>query len=92
MPWVILTLAAVAVALVVRSIIAGRIAPDGLAVPVTSTPRVELSDQPLASEVPRLHFDTALIGYAVEPVDDALDALQARLAAQEKEIREWPSP
>lgn len=83
--WVLVVVVAVGVIVVFLAMLAGRLPYDGMAEPVHSTPPVELPAQPGPDDVAALRFDTALRGYRMDQVDDALAALQHRIAELESE-------
>lgn len=80
MVWVFFILVAVLVVVAVAAAATGRISPDPMADPVTSTPHHGLRTEDLhAADVDEVRFDTALRGYRMDQVDDVLDALQQRI-------------
>ena len=86
MIWVLFTVVAVLLVGVFAGLLAGRIGYDPLSEAVTSQPDTGLADDFTARSVSDVHFDTALRGYRMDQVDRVLDALQDRLAEQEREI------
>ena len=85
---VLLVLVALALVVVGHAVATGRIAVDGLAPAVTTTPDHGFPDDPSAADVDAVRFDTAALGYRMADVDDRLDALRATLSAREREIAE----
>lgn len=83
---VLLALVAVALVVVGYAVATGRIAVDGLAPAVTTTPDHGLPEQPVAADVDAVRFDTAARGYRMADVDDRLDALRTALAEREREV------
>jgi len=86
--WVVLIVVAVALVAVVAALVVGRLPYDPMAEPVHSTPATGLPEEPTAADLDDVRFDTAARGYRMSEVDDALDALQTRLADQESELAE----
>lgn len=86
MIWVLFTVVAVLLVGVFAGLLAGRIGYDPLSEAVTSQPDTGLADDFTARSVSDVHFDTALRGYRMDQVDHVLDALQDRIAEQEREI------
>ena len=86
MVWVVLIAVAVAVVAVVAALVSGRLPFDPLSEPVHTTPATGLPQDPTAADVDTVRFDTAARGYRMSEVDEVLDDLQTRLAAQEEEI------
>ena len=86
MIWVLFTVVAVLLVGVFAGLLAGRIGYDPMSEAVTSQPDTGLADDFTARSVSDVHFDTALRGYRMDQVDHVLDALQERLAEQEREI------
>jgi len=86
--WVLLTVVAVLLVAAFAALLTGRVGYDPMA-PPTGTAGDPTQGLPVdASRVADLRFDTALRGYRMDQVDDVLDRLQARLADQERELRE----
>ena len=91
---VILALVAVALVVTVLDVASGRIPVDPLAEAVHTTPDTGLPDEPTASDVDAVRFDTAMRGYRVDEVDAHLEALRDELAARERalsDLRSQPS-
>lgn len=86
MIWVLFTVVAVLLVGVFAGLLAGRIGYDPLSEAVTSQPDTGLADDFSARSISDVHFDTALRGYRMDQVDHVLDALQDRIAEQEREI------
>ncbi|SER78060.1 DivIVA domain-containing protein [Pedococcus cremeus] len=86
MIWVLFTVVAVLLVGVFAGLLAGRIGYDPLSEVVTSQPDTGLADDFTARSISDVHFDTALRGYRMDQVDHVLDALQDRIAEQEREI------
>jgi DivIVA domain-containing protein len=86
--WVLFTVVAVLLVGVFAGMLAGRIGYDPLAEPVGSQPDTGLGEDFTARTLSDVHFDTALRGYRMDQVDRVLDALQDRLAEQERQIAE----
>ena len=91
---VILALVAVVLVVTVLGVASGRIPVDPLAEAVHTTPDTGLPDEPTASDVDAVRFDTAMRGYRVDEVDARLEALRDELAARERalsDLRSQPS-
>lgn len=86
--WVLFSVVAVLLVGVFAGLLAGRIGYDPLSEPVTSQPDPGLGEDFTARSVSDVHFDTALRGYRMDQVDRVLDALQDRLADQERQLAE----
>jgi len=84
--WVVMLVVAVVIVAVFAALVVGRLPYDPMSEPVRTTPATGLPDEPSAADVDAVRFDTAARGYRMSEVDDALDALQSRLAAQEHEL------
>ncbi|WP_193315116.1 DivIVA domain-containing protein [Nostocoides sp. F2B08] len=84
--WVLVVVVAVALIVGFLAMLAGRLPYDGMAEPVHTTPPVRLPEQPGPDDVAALRFDTALRGYRMDQVDDALSALRRRIAELESEV------
>jgi DivIVA domain-containing protein len=84
--WVLIVVVAVLLIAAVLAMLAGRLPYDGLSAPVHSTPPVELPVEAGPDDVAALHFDTALRGYRMDQVDQALNILQKRIAALEEDV------
>jgi DivIVA domain-containing protein len=93
-PLVLLALVAVALVVAVLGVASGRIPADPLAEAVHTTPDTGLPDEPTASDVDAVRFDTALRGYRIGEVDAHLETLRDELAQRERvlsELRAEPS-
>ncbi len=84
MIWIFFILVALLVVIGFAAVIAGRVAPDPMADPVSSTPHHGLPPGDFRAEaIDRVHFDTALRGYRMDQVDEVIDRLQLRIAELE---------
>ncbi len=91
---VILALVAAALVVTVLGVASGRIPADPLAEAVHTTPDTGLPDEPTASDVDAVRFDTAMRGYRVAEVDAHLETLREELAERERvlsDLRSRPS-
>ena len=91
---VIVALVAVALVVMVLGVASGRIPVDPLAEAVHTTPDTGLPDEPTASDVDAVRFDTAVRGYRVDEVDVHLETLRDELAELERvlsDLRSQPS-
>jgi DivIVA domain-containing protein len=88
---VILALVAVALVVTVLGVASGRIPVDPLAEAVHTTPDTGLPDEPTASDVDAVRFDTAMRGYRVDEVDAHLEALRDELAERERVLSDLRS-
>ncbi len=86
MVWVVLIVVAVVLVAVFAALVIGRLPYDPMAQPVHTTPSTGLPERPGAADLDAVRFDTAVRGYRMSEVDDVLDGLQERLAAQEEEL------
>lgn len=86
MIWVLVVVVAVLLIATFLALLAGRLPYDAMSEPVHSTPPIELPDDADPDDVAALHFDTALRGYRMDQVDQALSILQKRIAALEAEL------
>jgi DivIVA domain-containing protein len=84
--WVVLIAVAVMLVAVFAALVVGRLPYDPMSEPAHTTPTTGLPDRPSAADVDAVRFDTAARGYRMSEVDDVLDGLRARLAAQEAEL------
>jgi DivIVA domain-containing protein len=94
-PLILLALVAVALVVSVLGVASGRIPADPLADAVHTTPDTGLPDEPTASDVDAVRFDTAMRGYRVDEVDAHLEVLRDELAERERvvsELRASPPP
>ena len=84
MVWILFTLVAVLVVIVLAAVLTGRLSPDPMARAVGTTPHHGLPDGDWrAADIDVVRFDTALRGYRMDQVDDVLDRLQQRVAELE---------
>jgi DivIVA domain-containing protein len=91
---VILALVAAALVVTVLGVASGRIPVDPLAEAVHTTPDTGLPEEPTASDVDAVRFDTAMRGYRVDEVDAHLETLREELAERERalsDLRSQPS-
>ena len=88
MIWVLLTVVAVLLVGVFAALLSGRIRYDPLSEPVSTQPDPGLGESFTARSITDVQFDTALRGYRMDQVDTVLDALQERLADQERQLAE----
>jgi DivIVA domain-containing protein len=85
-PVVILALVAVALVVAVLGVASGRLPAQPLADPVHSTPDPGLPEQPEATDVDAVRFDTAPRGYRMDEVDGRLAGLRDDLAERERTL------
>ncbi len=85
---VLLVLVAAAVVVAVLAVATGRWPVDPLSDPTRSTPDHGLPEEPLATDVDDIRFDTAARGYDMEGVDARLDTLRVALAERERRLAE----
>lgn len=84
MVWIFFVLVALLVVVAFGAVVSGRLTPDPMADPVSSTPHHGLPDGDFrAEEIGAVRFDTALRGYRMDQVDDVVDRLQTRIAELE---------
>lgn len=88
MEWVVLALLAVAVIAVTVLVMAGRVEPPTMSEATSTTPPLELPEEPTSADIDDVRLGTALHGYVPSEVDAALDARRDRLAAQEAALAE----
>ena len=88
---VLLALVGAAVVVAVLAVASGRWRVDPLSEPTRSTPDHGLPEEPLASDVDHVRFDTAARGYEMEGVDARLDTLRVALAQRERRLAELES-
>lgn len=91
MVWVLFVVVAVVVIAATLGLLAGRIPFDRLSEPAHSTPALHLPDDASPEDVHNVRFDTALRGYRMDQVDEALAILQARIERLEQQITEVDS-
>ena len=87
-PLVILALVAVVLVVAVLAVASGRVRVDPLSDAVHSTPDTGLPPAPVAADVDKVRFDTALRGYRMDDVDARLDDLRGTLADREQTLAE----
>ena len=81
MVWIFFILVALVVVAGFAAVLTGRLVPDPMADPVSSTPHHGLPSGRLrAADVEAVRFDTALRGYRMDQVDEVIDRLQAHIA------------
>lgn len=90
MVWVFFIGVAVLVVAATAALALGRVAVDPVPPPVTSTPALELDLHPRAADIDGIRFDTALRGYRMDQVDEALDVLYARIVELEQQVAPTP--
>lgn len=90
MVWVFFIAVAVLVVAATVALALGRVAVDPVPAPVTTTPALELDPHPRAADIDDIRFDTALRGYRMDQVDEALDVLYARIAELEHQVAPRP--
>lgn len=84
MIWIFFIFVALLVVVAFAAVITGRLTPDPMADPVSSTPHHGLPLGDFGAEaIDRVRFDTALRGYRMDQVDDVIDRLQLRIAELE---------
>ena len=91
MIWVLVVVVAVVLIAAFLAMLAGRLPYDGMSEPVHTTPAVDLPVDAGPDDVAALHFDTALRGYRMDQVDQALNILQKRIAALEEDVAGTPA-
>lgn len=79
MIWVFFIAVAVLVVVGIAALMTGRLSVDPVPPPVSTVPDTGLAEGFGAQEIQDLRFDTALRGYRMDQVDDALDVLHARI-------------
>lgn len=84
MVWIFFILVALLVVIGFGAVLTGRLTPDPMADPVSSTPQHGLPPGDFRAEaIEGVRFDTALRGYRMDQVDDVIDRLQVRIAELE---------
>ena len=87
MIWIVLLLAALVVVIGFAAVLTGRLTPDPMAEPVSSTPDHGLPAGGFRAEsIDRVRFDTALRGYRMDQVDEVIDRLQVHIAELESVV------
>jgi DivIVA domain-containing protein len=90
--WVLVVAVAVLLVAAFLAMLAGRLPYDGMSRPVHSTAPIELPADIGPDDVAALRFDTALRGYRMDQVDQALGMLQKRIAHLEDQLAGGPGP
>lgn len=88
MVWVFFVAVAVLVIAGFLALLTGRVPFETMSPPTHTTPPVDLPESARSDDVVALRFDTALRGYRMDQVDEALGVLSARIAALEAELDE----
>lgn len=88
MVWVFFVGVAVLVIAAFLGLLARRIPFDAMSPPAHTTPALDLPEAAGPDDVVALRFDTALRGYRMDQVDEALHVLHARIAALEDALTE----
>lgn len=83
MVWVFLIGVAVLLVVGVGSLVVGRASVDPVPPPVSTTPSTGLGPDAHAADIHDIRFDTALRGYRMDQVDEALRILRARIGELE---------
>lgn len=86
MIWVFIVVVAVLVIAAFLALLAGRLPYEPMSEPAHSTPTLELPDDAGPAEIAAVRFDTALRGYRMDQVDDALKVLQKRVTVLEAQV------
>lgn len=86
MIWVFVVVVAVLLIAAFLALLAGRVPYDRMSEPAHSTPVLELPDDAGPQDIAAIRFDTALRGYRMDQVDDALKVLQKRLTVLQAEL------
>jgi len=84
--WTFFIVVGLGLVAVIAALVTSRLPYDPMAEAVTTAHDPGLPGVPHARDVDGVRFDTALRGYRMEQVDDVLDALRDRLAAQDATI------
>lgn len=92
MIWVFVVVVAVLLIAAFLAMLAGRMPYDRMSDPAHSTPALELPDDADPQDVAAVRFDTALRGYRMDQVDDALKVLQKRLTVLQAELEQRDRP
>lgn len=88
MVWVLFVVVAVLVIAATLGMLAGRIPFDRMSEPTHTTPALCLPADASPQDVENVRFDTALRGYRMDQVDEALAVLQARIEQLESKLAE----
>lgn len=80
MVWVLVVTVAVLVIAVFLGLLAGTVPFDRMSEPTHTTPAIDLPAEAGPADVDALRFDTALRGYRMDQVDEALAVLRQRIA------------
>lgn len=88
MVWVLFVVVAVLVIAVTLGLLAGRIPFDRLSEPTHTTPALGLPRDATPEDVENIRFDTALRGYRMDQVDEALAILRSRIERLEQQLGE----
>ena len=88
MVWVLFVVVAVLVIAATLGMLAGRIPFDRMSEPTHTTPALRLPADASPQDVENVRFDTALRGYRMDQVDEALAVLQARIEQLEQHVAE----
>lgn len=88
MVWVLFVVVAVLIIAATLGLLAGRIPFDRLSEPAHTTPALRLARDASPEDVEDVRFDTALRGYRMDQVDEALAILQARIEDLERDLAE----
>ena len=86
MVWVFFVAVAVLVMAGFLALLAGRIPYERMSEPTHTTPAIDLPESAGSDDIAVLRFDTALRGYRMDQVDEALGILHKRVAALEAEL------
>ncbi|WP_435202874.1 DivIVA domain-containing protein [Janibacter sp. GS2] len=87
MIWIVLLLVALVVVVGFAAVITGRLTPDPMADPVSSTPDHGLPPGDFRAEaIDGVRFDTALRGYRMDQVDEVIDRLRVHIAELESVV------
>lgn len=92
MIWVLIVAVAVLVIAAFLGLLAGKVPVERMSEPTHTTPALGLSEDPGADDVEALRFDTALRGYRMDQVDEALAILQHRISRLESELAALQRP
>lgn len=86
MVWVLFVVVAVLIIAATLGLLAGRIPFDRMSEPTHTTPPLHLPWDASPDDVESIRFDTALRGYRMDQVDEALAILQARIERLEQQV------
>jgi len=90
--WVLLVAVAVLVIVLFLGLLAGKLPLDRMSEPTHTTPGLALSESAGPADIDALRFDTALRGYRMDQVDEALALLRQRIADLEVEAASLREP